>query len=237
VDIDVHAAPSYDAAVMGRTRVKICGITRVEDAQAAVEFGADAIGLVRVAGTPRCVADAVAAEIVDSLGAFVTPVLLVADDSPADVSQAARTFGISTVQLHGNEELLAASELEPLRVIKALRVVPERIRFELTQWRRIKPANVVGIVLESPVAVGGSGVVNNWDLIRRLRDENYLDPLAAPPIIFAGGLTPENVGAIVAEFQPYAVDVSSGVEDGAKGIKSRAKIADFIAAVAEASRV
>ncbi|HRK30902.1 MAG TPA: phosphoribosylanthranilate isomerase [Tepidisphaeraceae bacterium] len=221
---------------MSRTRIKICGVTRVDDALAAAELGADAVGLVRVPGTPRCVADAIAAEIVDALPAFVTPVMLFADESPSEMIAAARAFGIGTIQLHGREELLTASGLEPLRVIKALRVTPERIRFELTQWRRIGPANLVGIVLESPVETGGSGVVNNWDLIRRLRDENYLDPLMSPPIIFAGGLDPKNVAAIVREFQPYAVDVSSGVEDGTKGIKSRAKIADFIAAVSEASK-
>lgn len=237
VDIDDHAATSYDSCDMGRTRIKICGVTRVDDAVAAAEYGADAIGMVRVPGTPRCVHDAIAAEIVDALPAFVTPVMLFADESPGEIMLAARTFGINTIQLHGNEELLVASELEPLRVIKALRVTPERIRFELTQWRRIRPANLVGIVLESPVAVGGSGVVNNWDLIRQLRDENYLDPLVPPAFIFAGGLDPANVGAIVREFQPHAVDVSSGVEDGVKGIKCRSKLADFIAAVREATMV
>lgn len=236
MDIDDHAATSYDYRSMGRTHVKICGVTRVDDAIAAAELGADAVGMVRIAGTPRCVQDAIAAEIVDALPAFVTAVMLFANESPSEITAAARGFGIGTVQLHGDEEMIAVSDVAPLRVIKALRVVPERIRFELTQWRRMRPNNLAGLVLESPVPLGGSGVSNNWDLVRQLRDENYLNPLDQPPIIFAGGLRVETVGALVKEFQPYAVDVSSGVEGGDKRVKSRTKIAEFIAAVREATQ-
>jgi len=214
---------------MARTRIKICGITRVDDALAAAEFGADAIGIVRHPGSPRCVDDETAANIVDAIPAFVTAVLLFMDAPVAQVKQPADAFGVGTIQLHGAETPVDVTDLQPLRVVKCLRADGERIRFDLTQWRRVAPRNLAGILLESPGQVGGSGVSNDWELIRQLRDEHYLDP-PGPPIVVAGGLTPENVAAIVRELRPWAVDVSSGVEES-KGVKSREKMRDFIQAV------
>ncbi|MCS7032561.1 MAG: phosphoribosylanthranilate isomerase, partial [Phycisphaerae bacterium] len=203
---------------MSRTRVKICGITRLEDALTAAEYGADAIGLVRHRQSPRCVADAVACEIIDALPAFVTPVMLFVNEAPGVIRRSAAGMGFHVAQFHGEEGSVEVVEVAPLRVIKAIRVEEAHIRMQLTQWQRIRPANLAGLVLETPGRLGGSGVENDWDLIRRLRDEGYLD--GPVPIILAGGLTPDNVGRIVREFRPFAVDVSSGVEEGVRGVKS-----------------
>lgn len=232
MDIDDHAATSYDCADMNRVRVKICGVTRIDDALSAAEYGADAIGLVRYAKSPRCVADAVSMEIVEALPPFVTPVLLFFNEAPALIVPAARGLAVSTVQLQGEEPPTDVIDVAPLRVVKAVRVDEAHVRMQLTQWQRIRPTNLAGIVLETAGQLGGSGVSNDWDLIRKLRDENYFTGV---PIVLAGGLTVSNVGEIVRELQPYCVDVSSGVEDGVKGVKSRTKMSEFIQAVREAS--
>lgn len=219
---------------MPSTRVKICGVCRPEDAALAVKHGADAIGMIRVRGKDRYVSIAEAKAIAAEVPAFVTPVLLYVDPTPeeviADVVQIGRPVSI---QLNGNESNQTIAALRGLTVIKALRV-DEDIRAKLAHLRDAELPNLAGIVLETPGQVGGSGVANDWDFVAKLIDENAFEGL--PPIIAAGGLTAASVVNVIRRIKPFAVDVSSGVDE-TKRQKSEAKIAAFIAAVAQTDRI
>lgn len=223
---------------VSRTRVKICGVCRVEDAIAAARLGADAIGMVFHAPSPRNVSLALAADILRALPPFVTPVGLFVDASPEAISDVTGRLGLRHVQLHGREtpETIAAVRGT---VIKAMRVDPHTLPRELDALRqamsRLSLHHLRGLVLETSATAepGGTGVPNDWVTIRRLMDEGAFDGL--PPIIAAGGLTPETVGDVVRTLRPWAVDVSSGVES-ARGQKSQEKLRDFFAAVHGADR-
>jgi len=208
---------------MRRTRIKICGITRPQDALAAANTGADAIGLVFYPPAARCVSVARAREILAVLPPFITPVGLFVNQPAEEIKTTADALGLNCVQLHGEESPADATALAPLRILKAVRV-DARFRQSLALW---KTARVSGLVLETAGSTGGTGVTNDWDAIESARHAGAFDGL--PPIILAGGLTAENVGGGVRRLRPWAVDVSSGVES-AKGIKSADKIAAFVAA-------
>jgi phosphoribosylanthranilate isomerase len=211
---------------MRRTRVKICGITRPKDAAAAAEAGADSIGMVLHAPSKRLIGLEQAGQIMAALGPFVSAVGLFVD-APADVIHtAAADLGLSAVQLHGHESLEFVETLHPLPVIKVIHVEAATLAGELRQWTAGRPQNLIGLLLDT-AAAGGSGVANDWDAISKQR----LDF----PWIAAGGLTPSTVGDIVRRLRPWAVDVSTGVEDpGAPGEKSPELIRKFIAAVRDA---
>jgi phosphoribosylanthranilate isomerase len=224
---------------MIRTRIKICGITRPQDALAAAENGADAIGLVFHAPAPRNVTARQAREILSVLPPFVTPVALFVDQPPQVVLDTAAELNIRHAQLHGDEQPDEIAELGGLTVIKAVRVERERIRGTLDRWRAAVAVdelrNVRGIVLETggTKEAGGTGIANDWVLIRELKESGAFDGL--PSIIAAGGLKPETVAAVVRELRPWAVDVSSGVES-VLGQKSIEKIEQFVQAVREADQ-
>jgi phosphoribosylanthranilate isomerase len=217
---------------MHRTRVKICGITRVEDALAAARHGADAIGIVMHRHAKRYVPMATARQIVGALPPFVTPVALFVDAPTQEILDTARDLSVRHVQLHGHEMPDEIAPLLPLRVIKAVRVTRMGLKEDLLRWRGAAP-NLTGIVLETPSARdgGGTGVPNDWDFIESATQAG--DFTGLPNIIAAGGLTPETVADVVRRIQPWAVDVSSGVESSI-GIKSEEKIAAFCRAVREA---
>ena len=201
-----------------RTRVKICGITRVEDARAAAESGADAIGLVFYAPSPRCVSVDAARAIIAAVPPFVTVVGLFVDPAAEQVEAVLRGCAINLLQFHGDEppDFCAAFRLP---YIKAARV---RAGADLVQ--SLSPySDAQGWLLDAyhDRLYGGTGASFDWGLI---------PPQLARPVILSGGLTPENVGAAVRQVRPWAVDVSSGVE-AAKGIKDAAKIAAFITGV------
>lgn len=201
-----------------RTRIKICGITRVQDAQAAVELGADAVGLVFYAPSPRSVGAEQAREIIAAIPPFVTVVGLFVDPRRDLVESVLRQCPLSLLQFHGDEEpgFCAAFGLP---YIKAARVKADA---DLIQY--LSPyASAQGWLLDAyhDRLYGGTGASFDWKLIPRG---------LARPVILSGGLTPENVGAAVRQVRPWAVDVSSGVE-AAKGIKDAAKIAAFITGV------
>jgi phosphoribosylanthranilate isomerase len=202
---------------MPRTRIKICGITRVTDAADAARLGADAT----------------ARQIIAALPAFVTPVGLFVDADAQAILQTARDVGLRHVQLHGSETAETVAALNGLRVIKALAVRPASLVDDLAAWRdaiaQQNLQNLVGLILDS--AVGGSGVENDWTAIRGAMASGAVKGL--PPLIAAGGLTPRNVAAVIRTIRPWAVDVSSGVESG-PGIKSEELMAEFVAAVGEA---
>ena len=222
---------------MRRTRIKICGVCRPEDALLAAHAGADAIGIVFHEPAPRNVPRDRAQAILAALPPFVTAVGVFAD-APADVVlSTARQLGLRHVQLNGHEPPEMIRALQPLAVVKAVSVERERYGATLKTWREaiasLALTNLVGFVLETAGTgqAGGSGVANDWDAVGAARDAGSFEGL--PPIIAAGGLTPESVGGIVRDVRPYAVDVSSGVE-ASRGVKSPELLAAFVAAVREA---
>jgi phosphoribosylanthranilate isomerase len=214
---------------MRRVRVKICGVTRAEDAAAAALADADAIGMIFYPPAPRNISLDRARAVLSVLPPFVTPVGVFVDAQADEILDTAAQLGLRTVQLNGEQSPEDVAELEGLSVIKAVRVSPETLSHELSRWRKAPP-NLVGLVMEPAGTgqAGGSGVANDWSAIRAAIDAGEFKEL--PPLIAAGGLTPESVGQVVRLIRPFAVDVSSGVEESL-GIKSHQKIEQFIQAV------
>ncbi|MBF0255361.1 MAG: phosphoribosylanthranilate isomerase [Gammaproteobacteria bacterium] len=203
---------------MRRTRVKICGITRVEDGLAAVAAGADAIGLVFYPPSPRCVTIDQAAAIACAMPAFVSVTALFVNAEAEFIREVLAQAPIDLLQFHG-QECPEYCEGFNRPYIRALSMQPGLDLFE--QQRRFAAAR--GLLLDSykPGVPGGTGETFDWHLIPKS---------LAGQIILAGGLSAENVAQAIAEVKPYAVDVSGGVE-AAKGIKDSAKIARFMTAV------
>jgi phosphoribosylanthranilate isomerase len=194
-------------------RVKICGITNPDDALQAVACGADALGLVFFAKSPRCVSPERAREIIARLPPLVTTVGLFVNEDPRTIRAVAARCRLDRVQLHGDESP-ADCLLPPLRVLKALRVRDAESLARADEY----PADLL-LDAWSDQVYGGSGRQFDWQLARALA--------ARRPIILAGGLRPDNVAEAVAAVNPYAVDVSSGVERS-PGRKDHEKVAEFI---------
>jgi phosphoribosylanthranilate isomerase len=219
---------------MTRTRIKICGVRDVATATAAVDAGADAIGLVFVDRSPRKVDLDEAHRIVRALPAFVQPVGLFSDAPWHHVRDVADAVGVRTVQLHGPEGPGYCARLRHLRIIKAIGFDPDRLRERLDPWRS-GVTNIAGLLLDTPPdasthgdLTGGSGHGFDWNAYARLEAEDAFHDL--PPRILAGGLTPDNVAEAIRVTRPFAVDVSSGVESS-RGVKDPARIHAFCAAV------
>ena len=201
-----------------RTRVKICGITRVEDARAAAAHGADAIGLIFYRPSPRYVTPEQARAIVVAAPPFVASVAVFVNPSREEVETVIRESGATLLQFHGDETPEFCSGFSR-PYIKAARIRPG-----LDLIKYLSPhAGARGWMLDAfhEDLWGGTGGVFDWHLVPQD---------AAKPIILSGGLTSENVAGAVKRVRPYAVDVSTGVE-ASKGIKDAAKIAAFIGAV------
>jgi phosphoribosylanthranilate isomerase len=226
---------------MRRTRVKICGVMRPQDAAAAARVGADAIGMIFHPASPRNISVERARAIVAQLAPFVTPVGVFVDSEPQDVLDTAAAVGLRAVQLNGGETLEDVAEMQGLAVIKAIRVTRGGLPAALQPWRDAARGgdvpNLVGLVMEpgGTKQPGGTGVSNDWSEVVAAQKRGAFEGL--PPLIAAGGLTPETVGDVVRAVKPWAADVSSGVEV-ARGEKCEEKMAAFIAAVrsADASR-
>jgi phosphoribosylanthranilate isomerase len=222
--------------VVHRTRIKICGITRPEDAAAAAAAGADAIGMVFYAPAPRNISIERAKEILSILPPFVSPVGLFVDADASAIRSLTSQLHLRHVQLHGHEPPARVAELAGLYVIKAVRV-DDTFEQTLSTWRRasmeLSLTNFRGVVLETAGTreAGGTGLANDWATVQRHRDAGAFEGL--PRVIAAGGLTPQTVGDVVRSVRPWAVDVSSGVES-AKGLKSVEKIQAFVRAVRKA---
>jgi len=203
------------------TAVKICGITRPEDALAAARAGAHAIGLVFYAKSPRHVTPARAAEIIRVLPPFVTTVGLFVDATAEEVRAAVGRAPVGLLQFHGDETPEFCRQFKR-PYVKAVRVRPG---VDLLQYAR-EYHDAKALLLDNYVEGlhGGSGVAFDWSLI----------PRGLPlPVILSGGLTPENVMEAVRRVRPSAVDVSSGVES-AKGVKDAQKIVAFLKGVRNA---
>ena len=202
---------------MRRTRIKICGLSREADVDAAALAGADTVGFVCVATSPRHVPRQRLAVLARRLPPYVTPVLLFVDAPAAEVRAALDEVPDALLQFHGNEDAAyCASFGRPF--VKAIAMRPEVALLDCARTYE----RAAGLLLDTPSAShGGSGVTFDWSLVPGQRTK---------PLILAGGLTDSNVGAATAAVRPEAVDVSSGVEE-AKGVKSAARIDRFIAAV------
>jgi phosphoribosylanthranilate isomerase len=202
-------------------RVKICGITNLDDAAAAIEAGADALGFVFCETSPRCLSLPTAARIIQELPPFVSKVGVFVNAPEAMIRTVLQQCGIDTVQLHGDESPEFCRRFG-CKVIRAFRV-----RDEHTLERAVEYKGHAWL-LDSfvPGQTGGTGKVFNWDLARRA-------VALCPGVILAGGLTPANVAEAVRQVRPYAVDVSSGVESK-PGKKDHQRVRDFIRAAKSA---
>lgn len=205
-----------------RTRVKICGVTRAEDALEAARCGADAIGLVFYPASPRYVTVQQAQQVVAALPPFISVVALFVNATQAEIEAIISQVRIDIVQFHGDE---TAAECERIKLpyFKAIRVKPDT---NLLQYE-VDFSSAKALLLDtySESAYGGTGHVFDWDLIPKNMEK---------PVILAGGLTAENVGLAIEKVRPYAVDISGGVELS-KGVKDAKKIAAFMQAVRVAS--
>ena len=213
-----------------RTRIKICGLTREQDVDAAAAAGADALGFVMYAPSPRCVSPERAAELASRLPPFITPVLLFVNAEPAFIERALRLLPHALLQFHG-DETPAQCQAWGRPFMRAARIplgdgpAPGGVPFDLLNYaQEFKAAQA--ILLDAHVeGFGGGGKTFNW---------SQLPPNVSAHLVLSGGLTPANVTDGILQVRPrcstLAVDVSSGVEVS-KGIKSADKIHQFIAAV------
>lgn len=202
-------------------RVKICGITRHEDLRSACEAGADALGFVFYANSPRNLSVAQAASLLNTLPPFVQSVGLFVDADPGLVLTVLESVPLDVLQFHGGESpeycrQFGRPYIKAVRVREGINLVKYAADYD----------DARGLLLDAyvPGTPGGTGEQFDWRLI----------PAAlAKPIVLSGGLTPDNVGNAIRQVKPWAVDVSSGVEQ-AKGIKDAAKVAAFIQGVRHA---
>ncbi len=208
-----------------RTRIKICGLREPEHVRVAVDAGADALGFVLYAPSPRAVSLDVCASLTRTVPAFVTTVALFVNPSPTDVNAALAAARIDLLQFHGNEtEAFCASFGRPY--IKAF---PVGDSFDLLQSSQ-QYASAAAILLDTPSAGhGGSGKTFNWQLINPTNTRSRGN-VRAPRVVLSGGLTAANVADAVSAVRPFAVDVSSGVEIS-RGVKNSDLIEQFCRAV------
>lgn len=197
------------------TKIKICGITNYDDARAAVDFGADALGFVFFRESPRNISPEKAAVIISKLPVFITTVGVFVDEPVENIQKVVDQTGLEVIQLHGDEppESCRLSR----RVIKGIRVKSLESLEPLKSYRDLVSAFLLDTF--APHMLGGTGQVFNWDIA--------IEAKAFGRIILAGGLTPENISEAIRKVRPYAVDVSSGVEL-VKGKKDHQKMRLFI---------
>jgi phosphoribosylanthranilate isomerase len=213
---------------MPRTRIKICGLTRVEDVRAVVAAGADAIGFVFYPNSPRYVTPEQAAALIAAVPPFVTCTGLFVNAGPEQVAAIVRVAPVSLIQLHGDETVAESATIAAAcgrQFMRVFRVKPDTQSADLLEYeQQCRAASPLfsSLLLDTFVdAYGGAGKVFDWSLIPKE---------LAPRVVLSGGLSVHNATDAVAAVRPYAVDISSGVE-ASKGIKDARKIADFVAAV------
>ena len=202
-------------------KIKICGITNLQDAQTAVSAGADSLGFVFYSKSPRSVEPAVAKSIIAQLPPFVLPVGVFVNQEHTTIRNIFDECGLAFAQLHGDETAAFCESLDR-PVLRALRLRDRGSLLALAEYKG--RMGVRGLVVDafSSETYGGTGQTVDWSLAREVAN--------AAPILLAGGLTPHNVQEAVQQVQPYGVDVSSGVEHS-PGKKDPEKIRAFIQAV------
>lgn len=202
-------------------RVKICGITNLTDARAAVAAGADALGFVFVPGTPRFILPETAAQVIGELPPFVAKVGLFVDADTRTVAETIARTGVDTIQLHGAETPEFARQFRgAVKVIKAFRVRGGETLAQLSAFAGAADAWLLDAFV--PGVPGGTGARFDWA-------HAVAATGSGRPIVLAGGLTSVNVAEAVRLVRPFAVDVSSGVE-AAPGRKDPARLAEFVRA-------
>ena len=199
--------------------IKICGITRVDDAEAAAALQVNALGFVMWPGSPRALETARVAAIVAALPLFVIPVGVFVDPSTDDLRRAVEVGGIQVAQVHGRTPPLDGI---PVRILPSVHLGPANG----TTDPDVPGAGVVHLDAVDQVLRGGTGRTIDWPRAASVA--------AVRPVILAGGLTPGNVGDAIRVVSPYGVDVSSGVE-ASPGVKDHARLREFVAAVRRAS--
>jgi phosphoribosylanthranilate isomerase len=214
-----------------RTRIKICGLSRLEEVEVAVDAGADAIGLVFYPNSPRYVTPDTASRLIAAVPPYVTTVGLFVNATEREVADVVARAPLSLLQFHGDETIeqcgaIAAGVNRPFT--RAVRVHADMTGADLLKYERNCRAAgglFAGLLLDAFVdGYGGGGKVFDWSLIPKE---------LAPRVVLSGGLSVQNVADAIARVRPHAVDVSSGVEL-AKGVKDIAKIRAFISAVRQA---
>jgi phosphoribosylanthranilate isomerase len=209
-----------------RIRIKICGMTRLEDALCAVEAGVDALGFIFYAKSPRSIEPSAAQRIIAQLPPLVDAVGVFVDHELSQVEAIVKQCGLGYAQLHGAESpedcRLLARMAAPCQMLKALRVGPLSTAAEVASYQD----SVQGFVLDTyhQKAVGGTGATFDWSMIAHLK--------LAKPFLLAGGLTVGNIRAALEQVRPYGVDANSGLET-APGLKDHGLIRRFVAAVRE----
>jgi len=198
------------------TAIKICGITRAEDAAAAVALGVDALGFILWAHSPRAVEIARAAEIIATIPPAVATVAVFVNPSERDLQDAARA-GFQIAQVH---ESLPRLDVKTLRIMRAVHLAPGGEGIEPD----VPGDETVLLDAHDPLLHGGTGRTVDWARAKKIA--------AARRVFLAGGLTPDNVGDAIRAVRPYAVDVASGVE-ASPGVKDRARLEAFVKAVKE----
>ena len=213
---------------MPRTRLKICGLTRVEDVRAVVAAGADAIGFVFYPKSPRYVTPEQAAALIAAVPPFITCTGLFVNATPEEVAAIVDVAPISLIQLHGDETIEQSAAIAAAcgrQFLRVFRVKPDTLPSDLLEYEqscRAASPLFTSLLLDTYVdAYGGAGKGFDWSLIPKD---------LAPRVVLSGGLSVHNATDAVVRVRPYAVDISSGVE-AAKGIKDARKIAAFVAAV------
>jgi phosphoribosylanthranilate isomerase len=197
-----------------RPRVKICGITRQQDAELAVSLGADALGFIFWATSPRAIDPRAARLIHADLPPLVSRVGVFVNATPAEVADVVRAAALDVVQLHGDEPVEAFADVGA-RIVKVAALQHDADVGDVIAW----PSHVTPLVdAVDRTRRGGTGQVADWGLAARVA--------AARPMVLAGGLAEENVGEAIARVRPWGLDVSSGVED-APGIKSPVRLRAF----------
>ncbi len=210
-----------------RTRVKICGVRTPDDALAAVDAGADAVGLVFHQHSPRAIDPSDAWSILAALPPLVSSVGLFVDASLDEFCAIEEVCPTDYSQLHGSEDVEIVRQCGP-RVIKAVKFDPATIRTDLMLWDDVEEVDAVLV----DASAGGLGVALDWSALAAAVGGPGAPDLSKP-LILAGGLNPSNVAAAIRAVRPFGVDVSSGVERE-RGVKDHALIREFCAAVRQA---
>jgi phosphoribosylanthranilate isomerase len=206
-------------------RVKICGITKAEDAKLCADLGAHAIGLNFYEASPRCITPFAASELIRRLPPFVAPVGVFVNWTPAPIVALCKALRLAAAQLHGDETTQVVDAVA--RRLPVIKVLPVGQGAAAPDFSRFRGASA--FLLDSALSgqYGGSGITGNWHAARASAQTQR--------IILAGGLTPENVAEAIRIVRPYAVDVASGVEQR-PGKKDPAKLRTFFEEVNRASR-
>ena len=196
-------------------KVKVCGITNIEDAQKAAYYGAWAVGFIFTKKSPRYVSPSRARKVIEALPPFVTPVGVFVDQSERAVRDICRFTRISTVQFHGDEPPVYCKRFKDFKIIKAIRIG------DFFPAEMIYKYKVDAFLFDTydDQAAGGTGKIFNWSVLTGQKIDK--------PFILSGGLTEGNLQAALSAVNPYAVDVSSGVERS-PGIKDARKVRTFL---------